>query len=161
MPRKETVSTECCVAMLRAIYAAPATAYESYSGLDKPLRKFPEPEALLEFIARERTNGNAHFGLQVHYEDARGHVHIETIQLNPAKCQGATWRERPDGWGLISVQLIFQEGNAVTCCIAANSKKRAAAWMQTRPHLGDPALWNWPRVAMHASRLVRQLRRGA
>lgn len=149
------------MAMLRAIYEAPATAYESYSGLEKPLRKFVEPGALLQFIAIERANGNDRLGLAVHCADTLGHVRITTIELNPSKCQGATWREKPEGWGLINIQLSFHESATVTCCISANSPKRAAAWMQTLPHLGDPALWNWSLVEKHARRLVHRLRRGA
>jgi hypothetical protein len=161
MPREDVVSTDCCMAMLRAIYATPATAYQSYSDLQKPLRSFAEPGPLLDFIAGGRANGNDHFGLSVHYPDTGGSVHIETIELNPAKCPGATWREKPEGWGLINVQLSFHPGAMATCRISANSEERAAAWAHTRPHLGDPALWNWPLVEKHTRRLIRQLRRGA
>ena len=145
--------------MLRAIFAAPATVYESYSGLQKPLRNFAQPEALAAFVASERADGIVHFGLSVHYADTDGCVYIETMELNPVKCQGATWRERAGGWGLINVQLAFQESATVTCCISANSEKRATAWMKTLPHLGDTALWNWSSVEKHARRLIRQLRR--
>ena len=84
------------------------------------------------------------------------------FDLIPEKCNGARWREKTEGWGLVSLQLTYEGDGMVKCRIAANSEKRAKAWEETSQEWLGPALaWNWPVVEKHCRRLIRRLRSDA
>ncbi|SEM05979.1 hypothetical protein [Rhodococcus maanshanensis] len=84
------------------------------------------------------------------------------IDLLPGAGGGATFRYTCEGWGLIQLryggpwaeELRWSHTNH-------NSAKRAAAWAETLPELGDPAAWDWAAVTRASSRLNRAIRRMA
>ena len=161
MQRTDTVPEAAIDSILAAAFQDSPRVYESYSECERHTRSFPSAEAVLGHIRAERAKGIRYLGLAVHYPAAKGHVAMRRIDLIPEKNNGATWRESVEGWGLIHLQLTFSGQDAVECRITVNSSKRAAAWVQTVPKLGDPSQWDWPVVEKHAWRLIRVLRKAA
>jgi hypothetical protein len=124
------------------------------------MRSFSSLADLSEYIDTKRKQGVRHVALAVEFRDVKGHVRTRRIALKPEKCEGATWRETVEGWGLVHVQFAFLKDGLVECRVAVNSDKRAAAWASTNPDLRDPKLWDWKVVEKHARRLIRILRQG-
>ena len=159
MQHEALISESDAVAFLTSIHTGASAIYEAYSDLETKTREFSSEEDLTRFIVAERRRGKTYFTLAIHYEGTDGGARTRTIDLVPEKCNGATWRETTEGWGLIFVQLTYQEDDRVKCNVSANSQKRAAAWAITmQDRLGSPESWNWPMVEKNTRRLVRKLR---
>ena|SRR5204862_5629507 len=161
MQREETVPEDYVTSVLSAAFRDSPFVCEAYSEFDRPLRSFGKLNTLLTHIHTQREQRARFFDLVIHYPGTKGYVRKTTINLKPEKCGGATWREKVEGWGLIQLQITYQDDPVAKCRIAANSEKRANAWAQTLHELRAPALWNWELVEKHTRRLIRVLRKGA
>jgi hypothetical protein len=159
--RTDTIPATYLPALFAAAFEASARVYEDYSKYDRPIQSFPDPASLLAYVAHSQGAGARHLAFAVHFPDTKGHVRTRKIALKPEKCDGATWRECFEGWGLVHIQLKSLDERLVECRIAVNSEKRARAWASTAAELRDPSLWDWQRVEAHAKRLIRVLRKGA
>jgi len=159
--RTDTIPATYLPALFAAAFEASARVYEHYSEYDQPIESFPDPASLLAYVAQSQAAGARHLAFAVHFPDTKGCVRTSKIALKPEKCDGATWRECFEGWGLVHVQLKFLDERLVECRIAVNSEKRAAAWASTAAELRDPSLWDWKRVEAQARRMIRVLRKGA
>jgi hypothetical protein len=137
-----------------------AQVYEAYSDPERNIRSFSNLAELAEYMAAKQKEGVRHVALAVEFRGVKGHVETRRIALRPEKCNGATWREAVEGWGLVHVQFAFLKDDRVECRIAVNSEKRAAAWASNHPEARDPKLWDWKVVEKHARRLIRVLRQG-
>lgn len=147
---------------VNAVCTGASAIYEEYSEFETPTRIFHSEEELTAFIVAGRGNGKNYYTLVAHYDGTGGSARTRRFDLVPEKCNGAKWREKTEGWGLVSVQLTCQEDGWAKCSVSANSQKRAAAWAVTmRDRLGSPDDWNWPIVEKHARRLIRKLRSAA
>jgi hypothetical protein len=144
--------------LLAAIYAADVRACEAYSTFEEPLRVFEDAAAVEEFIRAKRERGVVFTYLMLHYVECGGALQVRRIALKPEVCDGATWREIAEGWGLIQLQITYREDGMAECRIAVNTEKRAHAWSSTFESLRDPAEWNWKIVEKHARRLIRVLK---
>lgn len=160
MQREALIPLSQVELVLSSAFADTPLVYETYSKFDRSVRCFSNLDILKTHVQTERAEGAKYFDLTVHYPETRGHVHTKAINLQPEKCGGATWREKVEGWGLIQLQLTYQEDGVVKCRVAVNTEKRANAWAETVPELGAPSLWNWRLVEKHARRLIRVLRNG-
>ena len=158
--RAEIIPSAQVGSLLAAAFKGTPLVSEAYSRFDFPLRSFGDPTSLERVIHAEREAGNKSVSLVVHYPESKGQVITRRINLLPEKCNGASWRETLEGWGLIQLQLEYQGGDTVKCRIAVNSERRAEAWAQTYPEFGSPELWDWQAVERHARRLIRVLRSG-
>ena len=159
MQREDVLSESAAADFLSAACAGASAIYEAYSDFESATRIFFSEEEVVGFIAVGRKYGKIYFNFVVHYEGTGGAARTRRFDLVPEKCNGATWRETTEGWGLISVQLTYQEDGRVKCRASANSQKRAAAWAITmRDRLALPDAWNWPIVEKQTRRLVRKLR---
>lgn len=148
--------------ILEALFASgQPVVFEAYSAYDSHLKSFAAVTDLRAYLESELTRRSGMALLVVHYPEALGQVQTTTIKLRPEKCDGATWRETIEGWGLIQVQLKANGNGTTECRIAVNSQARANAWSQTLPQPGDPSLWDWKAVEKHARRLIRVLRSAA
>lgn len=150
-----SLTDEKLKALAAAIFQqAEPTVVETYSAFGTELRSFHSPEELVGYAhaQRESSSGSAHLAL--HYPDMGGTLLRLELQLDPAKCQGHTYRYSAAGWGLIWVHLQWRPGPADSF-ISANSEKRAIAWAQNAPELGPPQEWNWPAIGRHLRRLRR------
>jgi hypothetical protein len=161
MQSEKVLSEADAERLIAAVSEGALEIYESYSEFEKPTRIFKSREQLAEHIAESRLSGKHYFTLAAHYDGTAGEVRARRIALVPQKCQGATWRETTEGWGLVSVQLTYEASGMVKCRVAANSQKRAVAWAATLERLGSPESWNWPVVEKHARRLIRKLKSNA
>lgn len=134
---------------------------EAYSDFGEDLQRVGSPQDLLSYVAAKRAvQGNLVY-LSVWYPEMLGSMEVTHIALNPAKCNGHSFRYSTGGWGVISVQLRLIGGESIQSCISANSQARAEKWAPTYPELGSPSLWAWLEVARHTRRLNRVLRKAA
>ena len=162
MQREERFPEANVAALSASVFTDAIGIFETYSEFEKPTRRFHAVQEFLEHIAESRTRGAKYFDVVVHYEGSGGSVATRRFDLNPERCGGARWREKTEGWGLVSFQLTYDSGGIVKGRIVANSEKRAKAWEETlKARLGPVAAWNWPVVERHCRRLVRRLRRDA
>ncbi len=162
MQREDVLSEASAADFVAAVGFSAAAIYEAYSEFEAPTRVFHSHAELTRFIGTARQSGQSYFSLAVHYEGTGGSARTRRFELVPEKCKGAKWRETTEGWGLVSVQLTYQEDGWVKCGVSANSQKRATAWASTlNERLGSPDAWNWPMVEKHTRRLIRKLRNAA
>jgi hypothetical protein len=162
MQREDLIPQAEVQQFVAAICAGASAIYEAYSEFEKPTQVVHTSEELTRFIVTGRQEGKTYFNLVAHYEGTGGSARIRRFDLVPSKCNGAKWRETTEGWGLVSVQLTFQQDGKVKGNVSSNSQKRAAAWGATMmDRLGSPEEWNWPLVEKHARRLIRKLRSAA
>jgi hypothetical protein len=159
--RTDTVPATYLPTILAAALDGAASVYEAYSEYEHKIRSFKDHESLLHYLGSKQKDDRRQIALAVYFNEAKGYVRTRRIQLIPEKCNGATWRETVEGWGLVHVQMTFLADRAVECRVAANSQERASGWASNNPDLRDPALWDWKVVDKHARRLIRVLRQGA
>jgi hypothetical protein len=159
MQREDRIPENAAAALVEAALNGADRAYEAYSEFEAPTRRFQSAEDVLTYVLKSRGQGRRYFDIVVHYEGAGGKIDTHRFDLIPEKCQGAKWREKTEGWGLVSIQLTYQDNGYVKARVSANSEKRAKAWEHTlRQRLGPVDAWNWSLVEKHCRRLVRRLR---
>ena len=162
MQREDFLPQSAVPDFVTAVCTDASAIYEAYSDFERPTRVFQSEEELNGFIAAGRRNGKVYYTLVAHYDGTGGSARTRRFDLVPGKCNGAKWRETTEGWGLVSVQLTYQQDGRAKCSVSANSQKRAAAWAATMmDRLGSPDEWNWPTVEKHTRRLIRRLRSAA
>lgn len=99
--------------------------FEAYSEFDSDLREFKSVSEVLE--AYDNSIGT--LLLQLWSPSVSSNVIVKKISLDPQKCDGATYRFRFEGWGL--VQLNFrriQDEEIYPSHFGHNSEKRARKW---------------------------------
>jgi hypothetical protein len=159
MQREDRIPEKSVAALVEAALNGAYRAYEAYSEFESPTREFRSAEDVLAHVLKSREQGRKHVDVVVHYEGAGGKIDTRRFDLIPEKCQGARWREKTDGWGLVSIQLTYEGDGYVKARVSANSEKRAKAWEQTLQQvLGPVDAWNWALVEKHCRRLVRKMR---
>jgi len=94
-------------------------------------------------------------GLAIWYPDTRGHVEKRRVGLDMTKGEGRFYRHAVSGWGIILLQLNFENPPLINCCVSSNSKKKAENWFASHHDLKDPGLWDWEAVERHCRRLMR------
>ena len=130
--------------------------FESYSRYDSELKQF---QSLAEFeqhfsITDWHVGATETLYLQLYPRKAKGFLLKEKIALTPRSCQGATFRYRMKGWGLIQLYLEpIRNGRCSHSHTNHNSRKRAEGWWSTIPSLGDPSDWDWKCVESFSRRL--------
>lgn len=82
------------------------------------------------------------------------------IVLDPAKCNGATFRYGAEGWGLVQLYLSGPTTNGLQLSHTNhNTQKRAEAWQLTIPELGPVEAWDFKKITAFSSRLNREIRK--
>jgi hypothetical protein len=132
---------------------------EAYSSYDKEIRYFKKPSDVVDYAKEELTKKNGIVHLAVYFPEVGGELIISKINLIPEKCDGARFRFRSEGWGLIYVCLSVGVPASMASFVSANSEKRAIAWELTCPDLGVVSAWNWSAVLKYLRRLKNALRR--
>ena len=158
MQHSENIPIHHVHRVLAAVFVGDPQVYEAYSNYGQAIQSFVSYESLLAHIHAEQEAGTTFFSLAIYFPEFLGIIRTKTIKLKPEKCNGATWRETVEGWGLIQLQLEFKDAETAECRVAVNSEIQANAWSQTYPRLGAPALWNWKAIEKQARRLIRVLR---
>lgn len=159
MQRKEIVDENKLQEVLASVYEGGPTVFQAYSNYDQDVLSFPKCEDLEAHISNERAAGRANIYFAIHYPETLGLVLKKQIHLRPEHCGGATLRYSIEGWGLIQLQLDYKGFPAIECRFAVNTEKRALAWYDALPALGEPARWEWKSVERQVRRLIRVLRR--
>ncbi|MFD6568930.1 hypothetical protein [Micromonospora profundi] len=129
--------------------------FESYSEPDCELREFA---AAAEVAAAPR---GRHLALFV--VGSGPAPMARRIDLLPGLPGGPTFRHCCEGWGLVQLSYGGPVGVQELQWSHTNhsSEKRAAAWAEAVPCLGDPAAWNWAAVTSASGKLNRVIRRMA
>lgn len=128
------------------------------------LRNADQGENVGDFASADEVNAfideaiEAHrqiVGFTIWYPDTRGHVVKRRVDQDGKKSKGRPVRHVIRGWGIIILQLNFENLPLINCCISCNSQKKAENWFESHPYLKDPALWDWAAVVRHSKRLMR------
>lgn len=160
MQRQEYLNEADLSQVLAAIFDSRAIVYEAYSAYERELLSFSNFASLKSYISSFREQKNF-ICVSIHYPDTGGNTSIRRIALNPAKCNGASYRYAAEGWGLIQLQMDFAKSPMVQVRLAVNTLARANAWAPTYPEMESPEAWNWRLVEKQARRLIRVLRKHA
>ena len=134
--------------------------FELYSPFDAELAEFKAvADVEARYAIRDWTVPDSQgLLLQLLPHDAAGELVIDRVELNPRKCNGATFRYSCKGWGLVQLYLeSVHRGVLRPSHTNHNSPKRAKAWSSTYPELGAPEAWNWDEVVAFSRRLNRQI----
>ncbi len=94
-------------------------------------------------------------GFTIWYPDTRGYVEKRRVGLDLQKGEEHLIRHVIRGWGIIILQLNFENPPLINCCVSCNSQKKAESWFGSHPHLKNPDLWDWEAVVRHCNRLMR------
>lgn len=129
--------------------------FESYSEPDAELREFPSTNDLAAtFPVGSDPHGNGHaIDLQLWSPSVMRHLSIPRFELNPAHCNGHTFRHRVEGGGLM--QLYF--GGVCDRVLTKShfghqSQVRAKAW-----NVDDGV--NWEALALLSNRIQYHVRK--
>lgn len=139
----------------------PCRIFELASEVDTELAEF---HSLADIEHRYQINDWSHdqhqtLHLQLYAEGADGYVNFRRVDLNPKKCDGATYRYSCNGWGLIQLYLESPRNSILrNSHTNHNSETRAHNWATTYPDMGDPASWNWAVVNSFSRKLNRFIR---
>lgn len=140
--------------------------YQSYSDVEQPVKQFfSTDEVLNEFERRHPPNGaqTRCVLLQLYVRDAGPPVSFHRIALNPETCNGATFRYRVEGWGLVQLYLeSVWHGQLQNSHTNHFSQKAAAAWGPVvREASSEPSIWDFKRITSFSSRFNREIRKRA
>lgn len=136
--------------------------YELYSRLEQPLRRFSSPNEVTALFEERFPNGDrarsVHLAL---YALGSGPPFVQRrIRLNPSSCDGATFRYRADGWGIVQLKLeSVGRGELRNSHTNHFSQKGAMKWANNAQHLVES--WNFKQIAAFSSRLNRQIKKRA
>ena len=161
MQRSEEIDVSALGDIVTSIFQENAIAYEDYSTFDSDLKKYENAELVLEAIEQAIQTNTYSVNFAVYYPDAQGYFFKEKRELDPKKCNGATFRYEASGWGLVHLQIDLRAKPIVGVTLAVNSEKRAQAWASTCPEFKDPSEWDWKYIERQARRVIRVLRKCA
>lgn len=160
MQSSATISSTSLGGLLKAIFiGVEADVFSAYSEYGQPIQRFQDCTDLRKFADTTLATPKGFLNLAVRYADSGPPARIREIALNPSKCSGHTVRYSADGWGLIQIQCDAKNLPLLDCRIAVNSQKRAIAWRDNYPEMGDPGEWDWKVVEKHTRRLIRVLKK--
>jgi hypothetical protein len=146
-----------CEAVLGFVFGSvDFTVYESYSPYSADLATFSSAAEIAARYPLGKCTGTAPSVLLALLAKGTGQATVTRIALDPAKCDGHTFRYRTDGWGLIQLHLggIGPKG-IVASNTNHNSQARALKWESSRPDLPPVSSWDWPGVQAASRKLNR------
>ena len=89
------------------------------------------------------------------YPDTGGHVEERRAGRDRTKSKWHLNRHAISGWGIILLQLNFENSPLINCCVSCSSRKKAQTWSGSHPDLKNPDLWDWKVVERYCGHLVR------
>lgn len=140
--------------------------YESYSEFERPLRRFSSPDEVLALFERRHPSTDEKtrsVHLQLYVLGAGPRFSPCRVSLNPEHCDGATFRYRAEGWGLVQLYLeSLWRGRLENSHTNHFSQKAAGAWTPVVPEASsEPNAWDFKRIHSFSSRLNREIRKRA
>jgi len=140
--------------------------YELASDFGQPLRRFRSAaEVRAQFERRYPGGGQWRtVYLQLYVLGAGPPFVPKRVALDPDECDGATFRDEAEGWGLVQLYLgaLAEDGTRLEDSRTNhNTLKRAETWSDTLPELGEVAAWDFAKITAFSSRLNREIRKRA
>jgi hypothetical protein len=150
--------------LLQWLFAeATCHVYELHSAFDQPLQRFESASEVLGQFERRYTNDKPWHTvyLQLYVLGTGPPFQPRRIKLDPAACEGATFRYAAEGWGLVQLYLsVPRDGELRNSHTNHNSRLRADKWAPlANDDAAKPDAWDFPRVTAFSSRLNRQIRK--
>lgn len=158
MQREERIKVSDIAAITKEIFNEPAVAFQDYSDFDSELKEFPTEEILFSAIKTAINSKSNQINFAIYYPEAEGYFFADKRDLNPEKCDGATYRYVASGWGLIHMQIYIESEAQFKVRVAVNTKKRAEAWASTYPEFKSPSLWDWVYIEKQTKRIIKVLK---
>ena len=160
MQRTEIINKNKLFELIEFILSDSKTElYESYSEMEKELVRINNCSEFKDYFAHSISEDKKQFGFGIYNPESKGKFSITKLKLDPKYCDGKTYRNRIDGWGIIFVHLnLLNIENEIECRISVNSKKRAENWSGTNPEFGSPELWEWKMVESKVRKIIRKLK---
>ncbi len=133
------------------------------SDFERPLQRFRSSAEVLAQFERRYPNGRPwrQLHLQLYLPGAGPPFVPRRVTLNPAACDGATYRYSAEGWGLVQLYLATASGDDTrleNSHTNHNSLKRAQTWADTVTDQGGVEAWDFAKITAFSSRLNRQIR---
>lgn len=141
------------------IFNAGCEVYESRSAVCAEVRQFRNTESVLAALGAER------FGsllLSAWHPDMQANVRFERIDFDPKYCGPNEFAYAVAGWGLLDIDMdeVNHDSKYIRCsCLIHNSEKRALAWEELSPQLGNVSAWNWAAVEKISRSISKQIRK--
>ncbi|WP_299112209.1 hypothetical protein [uncultured Winogradskyella sp.] len=161
MQRTEIINKEKLFELIEFILSDSKTElYESYSEMENELVRISNFSEFKDYFEHSTTEKKRQLGFGIYNPESKGKFTITKLKLDPKYCNGKTYRNRIDGWGIIYVHLnLLNTENEIECRISVNSRKRAENWKSTNPEFGNPELWDWKIIESNAKKIIKQLKK--
>jgi len=132
--------------------------FESYSEFESELREFKSVSAIIEAY-NSKPFGT--FLFELWSPSVSSKVVIKRIELDSKKCDGATYRFRIEGWGLMQFHFgRIRNGEIESSNFGHNSEKRARNWEVTLfDELGSVEEWNWTLLKKISGKIQYHIRK--
>ena len=144
--------------VLEYVFSLQCRVFELSSSFDTELVEFKSTYEIEQHFTIEdwSTVDYPAMLFQLYPENSLGKIHIKRVELDPTKCDGATFRFKCSGWGMIQLYLYgLVHGELRESHTNHNSERRAQKWGSTYPELGDARDWDF-RLVNSTSRKVNQ-----
>jgi hypothetical protein len=138
--------------------------HELESAFDQQLQQFASTAEILAQFERRYTNGKPWHTVYLQlYVLGTGPPFVpRRIALDPGACDGATFKYRAEGWGLVQLYLAAaRDGQLHNSHTNHNSQLRAEKWAQAESAQPGPDAWDFAKVNAFSSRLNRQIKKHA
>ena|SRR5690554_2069014 len=133
--------------------------FESYSEMEKEIVRINNYSEFKDYFEHSTSEKKKQLGFGIYNPKSKGKFSIKKLKLDPKYCNGKTYRNRIDGWGIIYIHLnLLNTENEIECRISVNSKKRAENWKNTNPEFGNPDLWEWNIIESYARIIINRLK---
>jgi len=136
--------------------------FELASEFEEPLKEFKTAKEILSQFERTYNTGEKWHTvhLQLYVIGASPRFVPRRVQLNPEKCEGATFRYAAEGWGLVQLYLGAVTAHGLKNSHSNhNSQKRAVALASTFNDTQDVDSWDFKKISSFSSRLNRQIKK--
>ena len=96
--------------------------------------------------------------LQLWSPKHKGEVYSRRVELNPAQCEGHTFRYAAEGWGLIQLFLGgMKDGVLSQSHIGHFNEKGASRWETTEEKKSAVGQWSWTEIKKTSGQLKNQI----
>lgn len=150
-------------AVLDGLYAEQSCAiYEVASDFEQELRRFASTaEVLAQFDRQDCTGGRRHsVHLQLYVHHSGPPFAPRKVWLDPAYCNGATYRYAAEGWGLVQLYLHRPTTRGLENSHTNHfTQSRAHAVATTSAARAEVDAWDFQAITAFSARLNRRIKR--
>lgn len=153
MQKSQTITPDKLFELCHAIFKESAKVLENTATTNCLPKEFFTADKFVSHIKQEIAAKKIFSHFAIYYPEAKGYYFIDKTVLN-TEPKGIECRYEPAGWGLIQLQIDFNDGLNIDVRITVNSLKRAEAWEATYPKFGEAKAWDWKYVERQTRRLI-------